>query len=122
MFTKDQLLNGIKRSKAQQLKAFDKLQEINIKLRFCRSVAEMNRLMKLEDKWRNERSKAMDSVDRLTRLMIENGFTMTRDEFDQVRNDKNFKMTGDVMFQQFGGTKNRKMFFQGSKLIGIFIF
>lgn len=122
MFTKDQLLNGIKRSKAQQHKAFDKLQVINVKMRNARTVAEFNRLTKLDDKWRNERQKAADSVDRLTRLMIENGFTMTRDEFDQVRNDKKVKMTGDVMFQQFGGTKNRKMFFQGSKLIGVFIF
>lgn len=127
MFTKEQLLNGIKRSKAQEDKAFDKLHEINTKLRLCRSVSEMNRLMKLEDKWREERAKAMDSVDRLTRLLIEEGFTMTREESRKMMmsSDKDIKVRGDIMFAGNGrlqDAQNRKFFFKKSQLIGIFIF
>lgn len=127
MFTKEQLLNGIKRSKAQERKAFNKLHDINIKLRLCRSVLEMNRLMKLEDKWREERAKASDSVDRLTRLMIEEGFTMTREESRKMMmsSDKNINIEGDIMFAGNGrlqDAQNRKFFFNKSELIGIFIF
>ena len=127
MFTKEQLLKGIKRSKAQQIKAFEKLQVIDVKLRNARTMAEANRLMKLDDKWREERHKAADSVDRLTRLMIEQGFTMTREESRKMMmsSDKDIKVTGDIMFAGNGrlqDAQNRKFFFKKSELIGIFIF
>lgn len=120
-FTKEQLLNGIKRSRSQADKAFDRLQETKVKLIACRSVKEMNRLMKLEDKQRTEQAKANDTIDRLTRIMIDEGFTMTRNEFEEMRKDKNLKMRGDVMFETFKAPKNRKMFFNKSELVGIYI-
>jgi len=120
-FTKEQLLKGIQRSKSQADKAFDKLQETKVKLIACRSVKEADRLMKLDDKQRTERAKANDTIDRLTRQMIDNGFTMTRDEFEQLRNDKNLNIRGDIMFERFEAPKNRKMIFNKSQLIGVFI-
>lgn len=120
-FTKEQLLKGIQRSRSQADKAFDKLQETKTRLINCRSVKEADRLMKLDDKQRIEQAKANRTIDRLTRLMINNGFTMTRDEYEQVRNDKNVKMRGDIMFERFEAPKNRKMIFNKSKLIGVYI-
>lgn len=120
-FTKEQLLKGIQRSRSQADKAFDKLQETKTRLIACRSVKEADRLMKLDDKQRSERAKANDTIDRLTRQMIDNGFTMTRDEFEQARNDKNLKVRGDIMFERFEAPKNRKMIFNKSQLIGVYI-
>lgn len=127
MFTKEQLLNGIKRSKSQESKAFDKLKEIDIKMRNARTMTEAKRLMKLDDKWRAERHKAADSVDRLTRLLIEEGFAMTREESRKMMmsSDKDIKVTGDILFAGNGrlqDAQNRKFFFKKSQLIGIFIF
>lgn len=120
-FTKEQLLKGIQRSRSQAHKAFDQLQETKVKLIACRSVKEADRLMKLDDKQRTEYRKAHDTIDRLTRQMIDNEFTLTRDEFEQLRNDKNLKVYGDIMFQRFEAPKNRKMIFNKSQLIGVYI-
>ena len=124
MFTKEQLLNGIKRSRKQADKASDKRLEIKAKLIACRTVRDANRLSKLQDKWDVEYYKATDSIDRMTRLMIDQGFTMTREEAGSMmmKSDKSIKMRGDVMFEAFQAPKNRKMFFKGSELIGIYIF
>jgi len=124
MFTKEQLLNGIKRSRKQADKASDKRLEIKAKLIACRTVRDANRLSKLQDKWDVEYYKATDSIDRMTRLMIDQGFTMTREEAGSMmmKSDKSINMRGDVMFETFKRPQNRKMFFKGSKLIGIYIF